>query len=164
MRVHKARENNDGSFSIGKTWMLDDLSSIMSYSALAPSTPVEQQHKLWAGNVGFVVTVGKPYYWHARTSKEKEFFIGSLVKIYRKYTGGKVPNLTGFDDRELHLLVGTPPIGPPGSSRPPMPPPVRSEGPRLRMVVGHSHPILPDRPAAMDPVNHSGGLRPRNSP
>lgn len=129
VRMHKARENNDGSFSIGKTWMLDDLSSIISYTAFTPSAPAEQQHKQWAGSVGFVVTVGKPYYWHARTSKEKEFFIGSLVKIYRKYTGGKVPSLIGFDDRELHLLVGTPPIGPPGAPRPPMPLPTRPEGP-----------------------------------
>lgn len=129
VRMHKGRENNDGSFSIGKTWMLDDLSAILSYSAWMPSTPLEQQHKQWAGNVGFVVTIGKPYYWHARTSKEKEFFIGSLVKIYRKYTGGKVPNLIGFDDRERQMLVGTAPAGPPGSSRGPVPPPVRPEGP-----------------------------------
>ncbi|KAF9885772.1 hypothetical protein FE257_012354 [Aspergillus nanangensis] len=79
-----------------------------SYNALMPSSPLEQQHKQWAGNVGFLVTVGKPYYWHARTSKEKEFFIGSLVKIYRKYTGGKIPNLIGFDERERQLLSGTP--------------------------------------------------------
>lgn len=130
MRIHKARENNDGSFSIGKTWMLDDLSSVLSYSGYIPPTPIEQQHKQWASDVGFVVTIGKPYYWHARTSKEKEFFIGSLVKIYRKYTGGKVPNLIGFDDRERQLLVGTPPIGPPGPSRGPVPPPpVRPDGP-----------------------------------
>ncbi|PLB41899.1 GTP-Rho binding exocyst subunit SEC3 [Aspergillus candidus] len=114
VRMHKARENNDGTFSIGKTWMLDDLSSIVSYNAFVPSNPLEQQHKQWASNVGFVVTIGKPYYWHARTSKEKEFFIGSLVKIYRKYTGGKVPNLIGFDERERALLVGAPP-GAPGA-------------------------------------------------
>ncbi|KAF7126042.1 hypothetical protein CNMCM5793_002401 [Aspergillus hiratsukae] len=115
VRMHKARENNDGTFSIGKTWMLDDLSSIQSYTGLVPSTPMEQQHKQWAATVGFVVTVGKPYYWHARSSKEKDFFIGSLVKIYRKYTGGKVPNLIGFDDRERQLLVGSPSPAPPGS-------------------------------------------------
>ncbi|RHZ51078.1 GTP-Rho binding exocyst subunit SEC3 [Aspergillus thermomutatus] len=115
VRMHKARENNDGTFSIGKTWMLDDLTSIQSYTGFVPSTPMEQQHKQWAATVGFVVTVGKPYYWHARSSKEKDFFIGSLVKIYRKYTGGKVPNLIGFDDRERQLLVGSPSPGPPGS-------------------------------------------------
>ncbi|KAI2788879.1 hypothetical protein POX_e06903 [Penicillium oxalicum] len=119
VRMHKARENNDGTFSIGKTWMLDDLTGIQSYSAFVPKTPIEQQHKEWAGSVGFVVSVGKPYYWHARTSKEKEFFIGSLVKIYKKYTGGKVPNLIGFDERERQLLIGN--TGPSTPSGPPAP-------------------------------------------
>lgn len=152
--MHKARENNDGTFSIGKTWMLDDLSTITSYTAFTPSSPAEQQHKQWAGNVGFVVTVGKPYYWHARTSKEKEFFIGSLVKIYRKYTGGKVPNLVGFDDRELHLLVGTPPIGPPGSARPPMPPPTRPDGPPS------SHGSRPQSPYTTTPSSREASREP----
>lgn len=117
--MHKARENNDGTFSIGKTWMLDDLTAIQSYSAFMPKSPTEQQHKEWAGSVGFVVSVGKPYYWHARSSKEKEFFIGSLVKIYKKYTGGKVPNLIGFDERERQLLVGgTGPSAPSGPAPP----------------------------------------------
>lgn len=123
--MHKARENNDGTFSIGKTWMLDDLSSIQSYSAWTPTSPMEQQYKQWASNVGFTVNVGKPYYWHARTAKEKEFFIGSLVKIYRKYTGGKVPNLIGFDERERQLLAGAPSSGPP----PMGPPGVNARGP-----------------------------------
>ncbi|KAL4963809.1 GTP-Rho binding exocyst subunit SEC3 [Aspergillus stella-maris] len=116
VRMHKARENNDGSFSIGKTWMLDDLSSIQSFNAWVPSTPLEEQQKQWASNVGFVVNVGKPYYWHAKTPKEKDFFIGSLVKIYKKYTGGKIPNLIGFDERERQLLLGAPPPGAKGPS------------------------------------------------
>ncbi|KAJ5121938.1 hypothetical protein N7476_005412 [Penicillium atrosanguineum] len=121
VRMHKARENNDGSFSIGKTWMLDDLSAIQSYSAFVPKSATEQQHKEWAGSVGFVITVGKPYYWHARTSKEKEFFIGSLVKIFKKYTGGKVPDLIGFDERERQLLAASGsagPVAPPGRGPP----------------------------------------------
>ncbi|KAJ5477466.1 hypothetical protein N7539_007610 [Penicillium diatomitis] len=117
VRMHKARENGDGTFSIGKTWMLDDLTGIQSYSAFVPHTPTEQQHKEWAGSAGFVVIVGKPYYWHARSPKEKEFFIGSLVKIYKKYTGGKVPNLIGFDERERQLLTGN--LNPPAPSGPP---------------------------------------------
>lgn len=158
VRVHKARENNDGSFSIGKTWMLDDLSAILSYSAWAPSNPMEQQYKQWATSVGFTVTVGKPYYWHARTSKEKEFFIGSLVKIYKKYTGGKVPQLIGFDDRERQLLVGTPPIGPPGSSRGPVPPPIRSEGPPS------SHGSRPQSPYTSRASSRDGSREARRAP
>ncbi|KAJ5934278.1 hypothetical protein N7466_003825 [Penicillium verhagenii] len=128
VRMHKARENSDGTFSIGKTWMLDDLSAIQSYEALVPKTPIEQQHKEWASNVGFVVTVGKPYYWHARSAKEKEFFIGSLVKIYKKYTGGKIPNLVGFEEKQRQALTGGATPGPAGPSAPPsrgagLPPP-----------------------------------------
>lgn len=63
--------------------------------------------KQWAGGIGFIVTIGKPYYWQANTQKEKQFFIASLVKIYMKYTGGKSPELIGFDDREREQLLGT---------------------------------------------------------
>ncbi|KAI9789252.1 MAG: hypothetical protein M1816_006261 [Peltula sp. TS41687] len=108
VRMHKARENANGSFSIGKSWVLDDLSSIESFSAPHPSTPEEEESRRWAGNVGFLVTISKPYFWQADTLREKEFFIASLVKIYRKYTGGKVPSLIGFDPRETQQLLGTP--------------------------------------------------------
>ncbi|KAL2003171.1 hypothetical protein VTN02DRAFT_4784 [Thermoascus thermophilus] len=128
VRMHKARENNDGSFSIGKTWMLDDLVSIQSYGALVATTQLEQQQKLWASNVGFVVTIGKPYYWQAATSKEKDFFIASLVKIYKKYTGGKVPNLVGFDDRERQLLAGAGSSATPAAKAPSQAPPLRTDG------------------------------------
>jgi len=104
--MHKARENVNGTFSIGKTWMLDDLSSIQSYNGMNPTTPEEEQHKLWAGGIGFVVTLGKPYYWQANTQKEKQFFVASLVKIYTKYTGGRTPELIGFDARERDQLLG----------------------------------------------------------
>lgn len=124
VRMHKARENSDGSFSIGKTWMLDDLSAIQSYSAYVPKSPLEQQQKEWASTVGFVVTIWKPYYWHARSSKEKEFFIGSLVKIFKKYTGGKVPELIGFDEKELQMLSGAAP----GTLTGPVPPGSRGAG------------------------------------
>ncbi|KAL1854625.1 hypothetical protein Plec18170_004716 [Paecilomyces lecythidis] len=138
VRMHKARENGDGSFSIGKTWMLDDLSAIQTYTALQPSSPQEQQHKQWASNVGFVVTIGKPYYWQAATAKEKDFFIGSLVKIYKKYTAGKVPNLIGFEERERLQLLGAGSATASGAKMPPQPaqrpdavlPPPRPPSPR----------------------------------
>ncbi|PCG89987.1 Exocyst complex, component Exoc1 [Penicillium occitanis (nom. inval.)] len=106
VRMHKARENNDGTFSIGKTWMLDDLSAIQCYSDLPATTQAEQQQKQWASNVGFTVTIGKQYYWQASNYKERDFFIASLIKIYKKYTGGRVPKLIGFDERQRQALVG----------------------------------------------------------
>ncbi|KAB5542977.1 exocyst complex component Sec3-domain-containing protein [Coniochaeta sp. 2T2.1] len=102
VRLHKSKENPNGTFSIGKTWNLDDLSAIESYT----SATVNADHKAWAGDVGFLITLGKPYYWQAQTDKEKKFFIASLVKIYNKYTGGRTPVLTGFDQRELDQVLG----------------------------------------------------------
>ncbi|KDB25668.1 hypothetical protein H109_02500 [Trichophyton interdigitale MR816] len=139
VRMHKSRENSDGSFSIGKTWTLDDLSRIQIYDHLTPSSQIEQQQKSWAADLGFIVTITKPYYWTAATSKERDFFIGSLVKIYKKYTGGKVPELVGLDPNEKEALVGSLPLAskpPPQSqsqSQPPpqSQPPSRGQDPRL---------------------------------
>jgi len=106
VRMHKARENANGTFSIGKTWMLDDLSAVQSFSGSTPNSKEEEQQKQWAGGIGFIVTIGKPYYWQANTQKEKQFFVASLVKIFTKYTGGKAPELVGFDAREREQLLG----------------------------------------------------------
>ncbi|ETN43293.1 uncharacterized protein HMPREF1541_02452 [Cyphellophora europaea CBS 101466] len=109
VRVHKARENPNGSFSIGKTWNLDELTAIQSYVAYVPSNNQESMEKQWAGGTGFLASLGKPYYWQASTPKEKDFFIASLTKIFKKYTGGKLPQLVGFAPSELDLLNnGTP--------------------------------------------------------
>lgn len=82
VRVHKARENPNGTFQIGKTWNLDELTAI-------ENDPGQQ--------TGFIAHLGKPYYWTTSSVKEKTVFVGSLVKIYKKYTGGKAPELMGLD-------------------------------------------------------------------
>ncbi|KAF4637967.1 hypothetical protein G7Y89_g123 [Cudoniella acicularis] len=97
------KRDEDGS---RKTWMLDDLASVKSFSGGVPASLEEEQHKQWAGGIGFVVNIGKPYYWQANSQKEKQFFIASLVKIYTKYTGGKTPDLLGFEAKETDQLLG----------------------------------------------------------
>jgi hypothetical protein len=87
------------------------LSAIENYIHMVPKNEEEALHKQWAGDTGFVVTIVKPYYWEASTAKEKEFFIGSMTKIYTKYTDkynrkeGKFPVLTGFSPTELLALT-----------------------------------------------------------
>ncbi|KAL8914723.1 MAG: hypothetical protein Q9171_000736 [Xanthocarpia ochracea] len=115
VRMHKARENANGSFSVGKTWNLDDLNSIESFANATPNNAEEQQNKQRAGSVGFIITITKPYYWQAATPKEKDFFIFSLIKIYKKYTGGKIPELIGFDQQELETFSGA--SGPPSAAQ-----------------------------------------------
>lgn len=137
VRVHKARENNSGTFSIGKSWNLDDLSALRSWTGAVPTTVEEQKQKQWASDVGFTVTLGKPYFWQASTSREREFFIGSLLKIFRKYTGGRLPEMTGFDPAEEEQLTGVPRDGADSRSPPPrpaLPPPTLS---------GSNRPISP---------------------
>lgn len=69
-----------------------------------PTTYDEQLRKEWAGDAGVLVTIQKPYFWQIPTQKEKDFFVGSLIKIYRKYTKGKEPRLSGFTNKELSDL------------------------------------------------------------
>lgn len=130
--MHKVRENNNGSFSIGKTWVLDDLSAIQSYTSLVPSSQEEQQSKDRAGGIGFIVTIQKPYYWQASTPKEKDFFIFSLIKIYKKYTAGKLPQLFGFETSELEQL-GSSPVPPtrPSPAAPSAPAAPRNTAPSM---------------------------------
>lgn len=80
--VHKARENPNGSFQIGKTWSLDLLSSIVNDPASIN---------------GFTITLGKDYYWQTRTGREHDTFLTSIVRIYKKFTKGNVPHLEGLD-------------------------------------------------------------------
>ena len=161
--MHKARENNDGTFSIGKTWLMDDLARIQTFDHLPASNPSEQQQKTWASNIGFVVTITKPYYWQAVTPKERDFFIGSLVKIYKKYTGGKVPELLGFDRRDRDALLASGPQSsqPPSSNAP--------SSTRTNDSVSQSRsparqPPQPQPPYTNRLPSHDGPKEPRKQP
>ena len=107
--MHKARQNDSGTFSIGKTWVLQDLMAIEAYNNPNPTSAEEQQNKERAGGLGFLITIQKPYYWQATTTKEKDFFIFSLIKIFKMHTGGKIPQLHGFDPQELEQRIGPAP-------------------------------------------------------
>lgn len=174
--MHKSKENANGSFSIGKTWDLNDLSAIESFTS--PDT--DPQKREWAGDTGFIVSVGKPYYWQAQADKEKKFFIASLVKIYGKYTSGNVPELKGFDPRELDQVLGSrrppPSRSGPSDSTPslragpgptPTPPPSRSAATPPRMdpkpyrpdPVPSQHDTLPIQ-SPPNPLAPAGGIQP----
>jgi hypothetical protein len=139
VRVHKARENASGTFSIGKTWSLDELTAIQSYTAFMPGNQQEAYEKNWAGQTGFIVSLGKPYYWQATTSKEKDFYIASLLKIYRKYTGGKLPQLIGFPAQDLELLA---------AASPAQTPTLKNQTPPMHETATPSPPPIPAAVAA----------------
>lgn len=140
--MHKSKENTNGTFSIGKTWNLDDLSHIESFTG----PQVNSNNREWGGDTGFLVTLGKPYFWQAQTDKEKKFFIASLIKIYGKYTGGKVPELAGFDQKELDQVVGA--GRRPAAASASRPPPLEQTPSQQSVVSGSSAPSLPPAPSA----------------
>ncbi|CAK1354758.1 Exocyst complex component SEC3 [Cercospora beticola] len=159
VRMHKARENNNGSFSIGKTWNMEELSCIESFAnpPHPPQSEREANHRAWAGSVGFVVTISKPYYWQAGTSKEKDFFIASAVKIYRKYTKGQTPELRGFDDKERAQILGAfPPTAP--SSAP------SQSGQQSARTTGDGSVPQPPQPPFAQREQSRDGSRYRGSP
>ncbi len=161
VRMHKARENNNGSFSIGKTWNLEELSAIETFSSNPnpPQSEREAQHRAWAGAVGFTVTITKPYYWQAGTAKEKEFFIASTVKIYRKYTKGQVPELKGFDEAQKIQMLGAMP-GQQQPQQPPQGPPHMGTQPSREDV----EPIAPPQPPFAQRPQSREDSRYRGSP
>jgi hypothetical protein len=175
VRMHKARENVNGTFSIGKTWPLDDLSSVKIYTSINPTNAEEEQQKQWAGSIGFTVTLGKPYYWQANSSKEKQFFIASLVKIYTKYTGGKIPELIGFDTKEREGLQGAAAGATPSPQQASRPgalygqapqnrlPPQRQEAPRERPLRNQPSRDAMQRPQAQIPPSNTPSLTSQTS-
>ena len=168
VRLHKARENNNGTFSIGKTWVLDDLTAIESFTGSTPITYAEQQRKEWAGDTGVLVTIQKPYFWQTATAKEKDFFVGSLVKIYRKYTKGREPTLTGFLDRELAEFSSASSqraaSGQPPASNPPSPAPTNAPSFDSSATSNNaSQPLRSPRPSHETNGSATRDLRPPSS-
>ncbi|CCD22984.1 GTP-Rho binding exocyst subunit SEC3 NDAI_0A08310 [Naumovozyma dairenensis CBS 421] len=88
VQLHKARENQDGSFQIGRTWNLKELLKIER------DTQVPE---------GFLLTMGKVYYWETNSSKERTVFVKSLVKIYMQMLSGRVPQLVNWDLSMFYL-------------------------------------------------------------
>ncbi|RYO76989.1 hypothetical protein DL762_009562 [Monosporascus cannonballus] len=166
VRIHKSKENTNGTFSIGKTWDLNDLTTIESFTA----SNLDPQKREWAGDIGFIVHIGKPYYWQARADKEKKFFIASLIKIYGKYTGGNIPQLIGFDPREMDQVLGSrrpAPARPPTAEAGPPPRPLQamtSQG-NLRPVASSERirPYKPPPPNARSLVSPNGQSSPASS-
>ncbi|CCK72704.1 GTP-Rho binding exocyst subunit SEC3 KNAG_0L00830 [Huiozyma naganishii CBS 8797] len=86
--LHKARENSDGTFQIGRTWDLEEI------------VKVERDTEI---PEGFLLTMGKTYYWETNSPKERTVFIKSLIKMYSQVFEGHVPELVNWDLSMFYL-------------------------------------------------------------
>lgn len=82
IQLHKGRENSDGTFQIGRTWDIKEL------------TKVERDLEVLEG---FTLSLGKNYYWETNSTKERTVFIKSLVTLYMQSFDGHVPELVNWD-------------------------------------------------------------------
>ncbi|QLQ81617.1 hypothetical protein HG537_0F03780 [Torulaspora globosa] len=82
IQLHKGRENADGSFQIGRTWDLKELIRIER------DTEIDE---------GFLLTMGKKYYWETNSAKERTVFVKSLINTYMQAFDGHVPQLINWD-------------------------------------------------------------------
>lgn len=111
--MHKARENDDATYQIGKSWHIEELSSIDNFSPSQARSNEEIDRATRAGPLGFTLMMGKPYFWRARSLLEKGHFILGLIKVYTKYTK-HLPQLINFEPREKEQIIRSVPVPSPG--------------------------------------------------
>lgn len=79
--LHKGKRNNNGSFSKGKTWNLEDLGQV---EVVTPQT--------------FALSMtSRTYIWSTERPRDQQVFLATICKIYRKYTQGNLPNLKNLN-------------------------------------------------------------------
>ncbi|ORY34282.1 exocyst complex component Sec3-domain-containing protein [Naematelia encephala] len=111
--IHKAKRNNNLSFSRGKTWHLEDMRALEVISPTA-----------------FALTMTiRRYQWQTERAKDQLHFLNSIVKVYKTYTKGELPELINFQPPPPSaVLNGAPTMESrqPSSSSMASPPPSRN--------------------------------------
>ncbi|KAL1748585.1 exocyst complex component Sec3-domain-containing protein [Schizophyllum fasciatum] len=72
--IHKSKMNNNGTFSVGKTWRLPELRGV---TVLSPSS--------------FSITLSRTYRWETEDALEQRNFVEALVRLFHTVTNGQAP-------------------------------------------------------------------------
>jgi hypothetical protein len=86
--IHKSKMNSNGTFSVGKTWRLNELRGVevtdvsrtfvsWSHCVLTPTQPLT-----------FNVTLARTYRWQTEKASEQVEFLHVLVDLFRSVSGG----------------------------------------------------------------------------
>nr|XP_019014642.1 exocyst protein [Kwoniella pini CBS 10737]OCF53423.1 exocyst protein [Kwoniella pini CBS 10737] len=113
--IHKAKRNNNLSFSKGKTWQLEDVRIL---EVIGPT------------DFALTMTIRR-YHWTTERPKDQSHFLNSIVKVYKTYTKGDTPELIDF----------TP--GPTAQSDVPAPPPSMDRHGSASSPLGRSMDLAP---------------------
>ncbi|KAF8640686.1 hypothetical protein AX17_000342 [Amanita inopinata Kibby_2008] len=82
--IHKSKLNSNGTFSVGKTWLLPELRAIHVLSPLA-----------------FNITLARTYRWQTENQADQANFLADLIRLFRTVTSSTMPlHLEGITELE----------------------------------------------------------------
>ncbi|CAG8443657.1 2576_t:CDS:10 [Dentiscutata erythropus] len=93
VRLHKSKRNANNTFSIGRTWPLEEVKALEVVDSLV-----------------FIVTINKPYQWTADNQRERNLFLATLLKVYKRHIK-RLPKLVNFDDNSVSETKVQPTLG-----------------------------------------------------
>jgi len=85
--VHKAKENSNGTFSIGKTWKLSTLQAVEARTN--PQQPTS-----------FSLKFARRYTWTTLDEREQAEFLGAVIDSFRRVTGGQPLSIVGVGGQQ----------------------------------------------------------------
>ncbi|KAH7334432.1 exocyst complex component SEC3 N-terminal PIP2 binding PH-domain-containing protein, partial [Rhizoctonia solani] len=84
--IHKSKRNNNGTFSVGKTWKLEELQAV---EVLGPR--------------GIAIKMNRLYRWQTEKEREQIAFLESTVQLFYRVTGNKYLSVVGLDTSRSRL-------------------------------------------------------------
>ncbi|QRW06016.1 Exocyst complex component Sec3 [Ceratobasidium sp. AG-Ba] len=84
--IHKSKQNNNGTFSVGKTWKLESLQGVEVN-----------------GPKSFSITLARTYRWQTEKEREQLAFLESLVKLFYRVTGNRSLSVVGLDTSRSYI-------------------------------------------------------------
>ncbi|KAF5375148.1 hypothetical protein D9758_000450 [Tetrapyrgos nigripes] len=79
--IHKSKLNNNGTYSVGKTWRLPELRAVSV-----------------TGPMSFNMSLSRTYRWQTENAQDQETFIRALVQLFQTVTGGAPLRVEGLSN------------------------------------------------------------------
>jgi hypothetical protein len=99
--IHKSKMNSNGTFSVGKTWRLNELRAVEVINVSCTSVPWSYCVLKPAQPSAFNITLARTYRWQTEKSSEQLEFLHVLVDLFRSRSGGTL-QVIGLPEPEIH--------------------------------------------------------------
>lgn len=97
--MHKSKLNTNGTFSVGKTWRLDELRSVQVSNVGSTKLFGTRTQIFGIQPLAFSITLSRTYRWQTENQNDQANFLASLVQLFRTVTkGGAQLQLEGLRD------------------------------------------------------------------